>query len=61
VITGSAFGKGALGAAAGFSVAFAATRAVQALRDLRSADTIADIRGIPRRTRRAPDAEVVAS
>ena len=34
--TGSAFGKAALGAAAGFSLAFAATRAVQALRDLRA-------------------------
>ncbi len=34
--TGSAFGKAALGAAAGFSVAFAAARAVQALRDLRA-------------------------
>jgi STE24 endopeptidase len=36
VNSGSAFGKAALGAAAGFSAAFAATRAVQALRDLRA-------------------------
>ena len=36
MITGSAFGKAALGAAAGFSLAFAATRAAQALRDLRA-------------------------
>jgi small subunit ribosomal protein S5 len=34
---------------------------MQALRDLRSADTIAEIRGLPKRTRRAPEAEVVAS
>ena len=36
MITRSAFGKAALGAAAGFSLAFAATRALQALRDLRA-------------------------
>jgi Zn-dependent protease with chaperone function len=35
VIGGSAFGKAALGAAAGFSLAYASVRAAQALRDLR--------------------------